>query len=867
MIGTTISHYKILEKLGEGGMGIVYRAHDTTLDRDVALKFLPQDLTTSHEERTRFIHEAKAVSALDHANICTIHEVGETPDGRLFIAMGYYEGESLAKKIQKGRLRVEDAADIAIQIAEGLQAAHENGIIHRDIKSGNIIVTDKGQVKILDFGLARRSGFSKLTRTGATVGTAAYMSPEQARGEKLDQRSDLWSLGVVLYEMVTGKLPFRGEHEAAILYSVVNEQPKPIEASISDISPELIHIINRTLEKNPAERYKSAEDMLIDLRRLKKETSSTGFKSTGSGYRKSTIRRKQISIMLVAVIFVIIMIVSVLFFSKESTQINPDWKLRTLQIPLTIHWDVPGISGDGKYIAFSGRDDKGVWGLYVMNAIQGTLRCVTSLSSQAAVDISVDGNLLLYCQANYQTNKANGSVIPFDGGPARKLVDSWQLPRFRPGGQRVGYILGWGSAPSPSGKIELWSVGIAGSDPHREFIDSLNSGSCGFAYSPDDKKVAWIRGLSGNTIQQIIIHDLDTGEERVLTSGKETIIYLDWVRDDKIVYTSDRSGIFNVWVVSAKGGNPIQITKGTHSAQTIKSSADGQRILYSELVGYSTFWNVDIAGKSSRQITFTKENQYWPAFSPDGKEIAFIVGVPSDDPSSFLTKGPMNLFVMKKDGSSRRQLTFGEEVLSEPKWSPDGKKIAYGARNLSEENDSFRTYVVELSNPGSPKYITRGIPDLWIDTLRFHVMVDSTMYVVSINGAQPTKVYEDSTFARFIEGEKYILYKDLHRGKNPSLWWIVAGNKPRDVQQKTARMLPHRPGNIKLSGNGKIFYSLSLSEIWMTSLPDGKNERIPEKVLKLEPYTTLTPSWDGKQVIFVKYAQECKLILIENLFK
>jgi len=328
MIGQTISHYKILEKLGEGGMGVVYKAHDTKLDRDVALKFLPHEVSLSDEERNRFIHEAKAASALEHSNICTIHEVGDTPDGQMFIVMGYYEGISLNKKIQKGRLDLEEAVGIAIQIAEGLQAAHEKGIVHRDIKSGNIIITEKGQVKILDFGLAHKSGLSRLTRTGTTVGTAPYMSPEQAQGGKIDHRTDLWSLGVVLYEMIAGKLPFKGEHEAAILYSVVNEQPQPIETSVSEASHELIHIISRALEKDPAERYKTAEDMLIDLRRLKKETSRAGFPPVcGSRKKAGGIRNK---LLLIVGGVILLGIAGYLLTMKSGVGINPEIVVRPL---------------------------------------------------------------------------------------------------------------------------------------------------------------------------------------------------------------------------------------------------------------------------------------------------------------------------------------------------------------------------------------------------------------------------------------------------------------------------------------------------------------------------------------------------------
>jgi len=265
MIGKTISHYKILEKLGEGGMGVVYKAEDLKLKRTVALKFLPPELTRDPEAKERFIQEAQAASALDHPNICVIHEIDETEDGQMFICMAYYEGETLKKKLASGQLPVDSVIDIAIQIAQGLVKAHEHGIIHRDIKPGNIMITKDDIVKILDFGLAKLVGQVGLTKTGTTVGTIAYMSPEQARGEEVDHRTDIWSLGVVLYEMISGKLPFRGEYEQAIMYSIINEEPEPLKDTEPAVPLELQQIISRALKKDPESRYSSATGMLKDL--------------------------------------------------------------------------------------------------------------------------------------------------------------------------------------------------------------------------------------------------------------------------------------------------------------------------------------------------------------------------------------------------------------------------------------------------------------------------------------------------------------------------------------------------------------------------------------------------------------------------
>jgi serine/threonine-protein kinase len=265
MIGETISHYKIVEKLGGGGMGVVYKAEDTNLNRFVALKFLPQEVTFDAVAKERFIHEARAASALDHPNICAIHEIGRTSDGQVFICMGYYAGETLKQKMESGPLLLETAIDFAIQIARGLARAHEAGVVHRDIKPANIMVTDRGEVKILDFGLAKLAGKARLTRSGITLGTVAYMSPEQARGGEIDHRTDIWSLGVVLYEMISGGVPFLADYEQAMIYLILNGDPTPVGEIRAGVPDALDEIIMKCLAKDPDERYPSIDHLIDEL--------------------------------------------------------------------------------------------------------------------------------------------------------------------------------------------------------------------------------------------------------------------------------------------------------------------------------------------------------------------------------------------------------------------------------------------------------------------------------------------------------------------------------------------------------------------------------------------------------------------------
>jgi len=273
MIGNQVSHYKILEELGRGGMGVVYKAEDIKLKRIVALKFLSTELTQNPKAKERFIKEAQTASALDHHHICTIHEIDETDDGQMFICMSYYGGKILTELIEHGPVEVDRSLEIAIQIATGLAKAHDNGIVHRDIKSANIVVTEDNVVKILDFGLAKLTGATKITKTGMAMGTPAYMSPEQVKGKNVGPQSDVWALGIILYEMLSGTLPFRGEDQMSVMYNITHEKPKPLNELRPNLSSEVIAVVQKALEKDPAQRYDTMHSVLEDLQRVRSNLS------------------------------------------------------------------------------------------------------------------------------------------------------------------------------------------------------------------------------------------------------------------------------------------------------------------------------------------------------------------------------------------------------------------------------------------------------------------------------------------------------------------------------------------------------------------------------------------------------------------
>jgi serine/threonine protein kinase/Tfp pilus assembly protein PilF len=302
MIGKTISHYEILEKLGEGGMGVVYKAHDTKLNRSVALKFLPHHLTSDPNTKHRFEQEARTASSLDHSNISVIHEIGETEDGRSYICMGFYDGETLREKIDREALSIEAAVDITLQIAKGLERAHEAGIIHRDIKPANILLTARNEVKIVDFGLAKLMNEAGITEDGRTVGTLAYMSPEQLQGKQVDRRTDLFSLGILMYEMLTGRRPFIEEHHAALMYSIVNTEPAPPSINNPSVPKALEEIVLKLIQKNPDHRFGSATEVIRQLENANQTDQPSAEMESGSF--RSFLRQPKtiISILLVVLI-------------------------------------------------------------------------------------------------------------------------------------------------------------------------------------------------------------------------------------------------------------------------------------------------------------------------------------------------------------------------------------------------------------------------------------------------------------------------------------------------------------------------------------------------------------------------------------
>ena len=905
MIGQTISHYKILEKLGEGGMGVVYKAQDTKLNRTVAVKMLPDRVNRDESSKARFLQEAQAAAGLNHPNICTVHGV-EDVDGSLFMVMEYVEGGTLREKLPFAKS--DDAITIAAQIGEALQEAHAKGIVHRDIKSDNIMLTSRGQAKVMDFGLAKLKGSLKLTRTSSTVGTLGYMAPEQIQGGEADHRSDIFSFGVLLFEMLTGKVPFRGEHEAAMVYSIVNEEPQDITALVPEISPIVTNLIQRCLEKDPNDRYQHFDDIVADLRRSQKKTGRVARSSayvpiqqprasSPSGVvshpgipveneapqdsRGRIIRYGAIG----AVAVVVLGLVGWLLLGGSGLSVNPDMTTRVLQVPFT-QYSYPSLSPDGKWVAFPAADASGKWDIYYMHVSGGEPRKITSDATQfiqQSAHISPDGSQIVYDKPSEQGTTIDIFAISSLGGANRKLVERASSAQWRPDGERVGFIRQPTNARirSESNHIEFWTVGKDGIDLKKEYEDTLfvarGNYRYNFCWSPDGRSIAWIRSFSANS-QALLVRDLNSGLERQLTKGDENLDAMAWTNDDRIIFSSNRGGNTNLWVIPASGGEPVQVTKGGGPDLSVSVAASGNDLVYLQQQPVSHVWTAGIDGSSPRQISFDEREIFEPAFSPDKNRIAFVM----TDPDPLTNKA--DVYVMDRDGNNRRKLTNGLTNPRVPKWSPDGRRIGYFHPPTGPDASTgiVKSYVVDADNPGAPTLIGDWRGNEWIDNDHFLTIGDRKSYITTISTATNRRFFHDSTEVWHFGGGRVLGYYDWRHGFQG--WWAVTiqPTTVADLLKQTSDVImpvvvgsPRKINSAldyfqrwtsRASADGTILRSAGNEMVRSISFTRGKEELLPARFPGLRG-RSIEISRDGKEVVFTTPRLSSRLILVENVFK
>jgi serine/threonine protein kinase len=707
--------YRIIDEIGRGGMGIVYKAEDTRLDRPVAVKVLPHDKVADPERKRRFIQEAKAASALNHPNIITIYDIDQA-EGIDFIAMEYVDGRTLDDLIGRKGLRLGEALKYAIQVGDALTAAHAAGIIHRDLKPGNVMLTAKGQVKVLDFGLAKLSDalpaseaaatltLKPATEEGKIVGTVAYMSPEQAEGKKVDARSDIFSFGSLLYEMVTGKRAFQGESSASTMAAILKENPKPAGQIVEGLPREVERLINRCLRKDVSQRFQHMDDVKIALEELKEESDS----GTLTGAVPAQTRRRlypklaalgAIAVGLAALIW--------LWLGRS----HPRSEAPLTAVPLTSYPGeeaCPSFSPDGTQVAFqwNTRDPGTKSHIYVKQiGVDPPTRLTNSPAEEISPAWSPDGRFIAF-RRELSPTSFGLIIIPQRGGRERVLAE---VDTSKAWATLDGPYLAWTPdskwlscpCPMPEGNFGLFLFSIE-SGEKRKLANPEGWGDTTPAFSPDGRVLVFSR-----VIDQAIRSDLyllgltedyaPQGEPTRIRSDNPWNFGAAWTPDGKeIVFASGTySAPGLVRMAMGKNATPRRVDCAPNNASMPAVSRQGGRLAFTVAKFDTNIWRVDLRepGRNPtppvRFIASTQQD-FEPAYSSDGGRIAFVSE----------RSGTDEVWVVDSDGSNPlRVTTLGGPPPEGPTWSPDGSSIAFTARG--------NLYVVS-ANGGPPKRLTAG---------------------------------------------------------------------------------------------------------------------------------------------------------------
>jgi len=748
LLGKKVSHYRVLEILGGGGMGLVYKAEDLKLGRRVALKFLPEELSKDPKALERFEREARAASALDHPNICSVYEFGEH-EGQPFLVMPLLEGQTLRDRIAllpSAPFTTDDLLTLGIQIADGLQAAHEKGIIHRDIKPANIFVTNRGEAKILDFGLAKlalaednqslphqetRTGQADLTltHTGVALGTAAYMSPEQVRGEKLDARTDLFSFGLVLYEMAAGQRAFTGETAPMLHAAVLNQIPTPVRQLNPEITPELETIINKSLEKDRQERYQTASEMRACFRAA---AATRGGKTSLANHPEPAPHTRWLVV--VTGVLALLLVISTVWFAKRQSSGLPQLKQTQLtNNSFELSGGVGSISPDGKYLAYI--DAKGMQLKLIDGGETRTLPPPDALKGRQG-DCGFGGwfpdstrFLVNRCPSGVRAEELSShgtSIWIFSvlGTVPRRLRDDALGNGISPDGSAIAFT----TNPGRFGDREIWLMGPDGANARRLYDTNQNSAIGGVAWSPDGKLIAYSRIDSEGA--SLLSRDLKGGPPTTIFApsvGNQVFEYL-WLRGRLIYSMAEPQALggsgCNFWEMRLDGdtGKPIEeprrLTSWSGFCMSGESAtADGKKLAFLRWASHFTIYMADLDASgtrviSSKHFTLNESRDFPGAWTPDGKALIFV----SD------RGGRFGVYKQFQGEDAAQPLATPEEGARDPVVTPDGRWVLYfvhrdnpvGTRNESKPEPLMRVRI----GGGPSQLVLTAVPESQVSCAR-----------------------------------------------------------------------------------------------------------------------------------------------------